>query len=130
MEDERARSSVIFISEDQVERGLLLAKRGQQQLKPVSEKKTLYYFTVSHNNHYSVCEILVSPIKVDDYKNVFFRPVQRYTKCCDLASEDELKRLRQIIYDVYVRPVQWSFGNDGSARKKPIHRLPSNADAL
>ncbi|KAK8930013.1 hypothetical protein VCV18_002680 [Metarhizium anisopliae] len=127
MEDERARSSVIFISEDQVERGLLLAKRGQQQLKPVSEKKTLYYFTVSHNNHYSVCEILVSPIKVDDYKNVFFRPVQRYTKCCDLASEDELKRLRQIIYDVYVRPVQWSFGNDGN-KAVPLSNPPTDCD--
>ncbi|KHO00497.1 uncharacterized protein MAM_01275 [Metarhizium album ARSEF 1941] len=116
MEDERARSCIVFISEDQVEKGLVLAKRGQQQLEPVSEKKTLYYFTVSHNDHYSVCEILVSPIKVDHHKNVFFWPVQRYTKCCENASEDELKRLRQIIYDVYVRPVQWSFGDDRSAR--------------
>ncbi|KAF5137911.1 hypothetical protein E5D57_001690 [Metarhizium anisopliae] len=126
MQNEYEGSDAVFIDKARVQEGLILAKSGQQQLPQIPERKTLYYFTVSHNNHCSVCEILITPIKHTQYPNFFFFPVRRYTKCCDSAPENELKQQHQTIYDVLIRPNQWRFSNDDSDEVK----LPQNASTI
>ncbi|KID62991.1 hypothetical protein MBR_09914, partial [Metarhizium brunneum ARSEF 3297] len=76
MQNEYEGSNAVFIDKARVQEGLILAKSGQQQLPQIPERKTLYYFTVSHNNHCSVCEILITPIKHTQYPNFFFFPVR------------------------------------------------------
>jgi hypothetical protein len=112
MQNENQGSKVIFYSESQVRDGLELANARRQQLQQIPEYKTLHYFTVSHNNHYSVCEILIVPFKHNQYPNLFFFPVRRYTKCCDSAPKNLLKQQHQTIYDVLIRPNQWHFSDN------------------
>lgn len=112
MQNKQKADFEFFIDDEKVHNALMLAKSGHQQLPQIPEYNSLHYFKVSHNGHSSACEILIIPVKHKQYRNLFFLPIRRYTKCCDSAPDNELKRQQQTIYDVYIRPNQWNFDDD------------------
>lgn len=102
----------IHITNQEVEEAALLAQKGVQRLQTVSNcESTLFYFFTSRNGHFGAAEICVTPMSRDE-RNPFYRPTLRYTLCCDDAPLDYFKRQHQTVYDVRIRPSQWTFGDD------------------
>ena len=101
---------IVFMPEE-IETALASAGSGIQRLRRIT-KQTRYYFCTTARPHYSACEIVVAPFQSETLMNVLFVPTQqRYTLCCDKASEHDFEQLHQLIYDALIRPVQWDFSN-------------------
>lgn len=106
-------ANATFFSFQDVEEAIELHKAGRQQLRPIpTSEMALFYTPISHNGHNGVAEICINPIQRDGSPNPFYEPRLRYIQCCSNAPLSQFLSLYQLVYDVYIRPIQWTFKND------------------
>lgn len=102
-----------FFSEGDVDEAVVLQERGYQRLQPVSHSATTsFYFCASRDGHFGPAEISISPTASGHARNSFYKPILRYFLCCDKAPVDIFKAQYQAVYDVRIRPAQWTFGDE------------------
>ncbi|KAK8038403.1 hypothetical protein PG994_015170 [Apiospora phragmitis] len=100
-------------NDEQVRKATELSQNGQQRLHPVSScETTLFYISTSENGHHGVAQVCISPVKRNDGPNPFYLPILRHTHCCTHAPLGLFTSRYQAVYDVFIRPIQWSFEND------------------
>ena len=107
-------------TDEHVRQSIELSHDGQQRLHPVSSSETtLFYISTSDNGHYGVAQVSIGPIRREDGRNPFYLPILRHTQCCTNAPQDLFKYQYQLVYNVFIRPIQWIFGDDMYARILP-----------
>ncbi|CRK23264.1 hypothetical protein BN1723_003019 [Verticillium longisporum] len=101
-----------FISPELVNAAMGLAKDGEQRLRPVStrEDSTFYFWLASTcNAHLAAVRVSISIVaSVSRPSNPFYEPAAQICLCCSECDLTGFQKASQRIYDVYIRPIQWT----------------------
>ncbi|KAJ3554467.1 hypothetical protein NPX13_g10604 [Xylaria arbuscula] len=117
-----------YISIQDVKEAPNLAKKDIQKLRHLRQgQPTSFYFSVPLlNNHIAAAEIRVCPISNPHSQNPYYEVSARYAPCHQADDEsvgdelDQVCRIVQQIYNIYIVAARWTFTQDCLKRQSPL----------